>query len=103
MNANLYTDHLGGNSTFISFLRWQQRSRRSGIRQESCGIALRHRITFSLRLRVPRARRSIAPLQLPSRFVVLAIGEGLHPPHLRFLLVRASRWNKRAGRLERVD
>src|ERR1700722_5135337 len=90
----------GGNSVFISFLGGQRRSRLSGIRQEQCEIVLGHRIVFLLRLRVPDVWRSIALLRRPLRVVLQATGEGPHQPHLRFLLVRASKWSTPASRLE---
>src|ERR1700732_1134784 len=103
MNARLSKGRLGGNSAFISVLAARRRSRQSGIRQESCEIALGHRIVFLLRLRAPDARRSIAPLRLPLRVALQVLCEGLHQPHFRFPLVRASKWSTPDGQLERVD
>src|ERR1700732_4555096 len=103
MNASLCKHRSGRRSAFIAFLAALRRSRRFGTRRGSCEIALGDRIVFLLRLCAPDGWRSIALLPLPLCAALQGICEGLHQPHFRFPLVRASKWSTPAGHLERVD
>src|ERR1700730_12944830 len=103
MNASLCKHRSGRRSAFIALLAALRSSRGLATRWASCQIALGHRIVFLLRLCAPDGWRSIALLPLPLCAALQPVCEGLHQPHFRFPLVRASKWSTPAGHLERVD